>query len=398
MSSESERRDGDREVGGNTVAPWPRGSPTYRPTDREDRSTRHPADLDGALHQRLSSLEIEPPARGAHLSREDRRRADGPPPPQRARKSALAGLLAGFGASLAVGLFLVGGLNWDDLMTAMQSRPGSLAELYPPRDTRHSQGGGSGPEQQTESGLRKSAPEPAAGYIAAVSVGEPCDAVLTAVRPGILRLQVTDPSRSGDATIVRVDDLDYRGLFRHDGRLVLLAPALFGGATVRWATSDGTPCSETAPQSGEDPHLGVALVWSGPAVLSLHVVEPSAWRGGPAGDISAGTPNLGRTRGAGELHSFGQPEDPARVEFYVAEIARLGQSGVLNAVVTLEPSPEDACAKAGEPTAVRYRLYSLRAGRDTSARPEIRSLAFELPPCGQADAGPWAVERIPIRF
>jgi len=395
MPSESERRDRDREVASDHEASErPRGDPADRP---DDQNGGHPAERDGSLRQRLANLQA--PAAFPSLDLPETTS------PSRARKSVLGGLLVGFGASMAVGLLLFGGLKWDDLLAAFRSRPSSSVDLYPPRDIGRRDTGKAdrGDEPRKTALAVQTVPDgpkrAATGYIANLNVGVPCDGVLTETRPGILQLQLTDPSRRGSSIIVKIDDLDHRATFGADGRLLLLAPKLFGSATARWSLSDGTPCTKTAPPTEEHSQLRVALVWGGAAALTLHIVEPSAWLGGPAGDISATTPNLGHTRGAGELHTFGQPADPTRVQLYIAEMARLGQTGVLSAVVTLEPSPDGGCSKTGAPaTVLRYQLYTLRTDRGVSARPEVRSLAFELPPCDRAAATPRPVERIPIRF
>jgi hypothetical protein len=79
-------------------------------------------------------------------------------------------------------------------------------------------------------------------------------------------------------------------------------------------------------------------------------------------------------------------------------LARLGQSGVLTAIVTLEPAAAlEACAARGQQQEIRYQLYTLRTDKNGAGRPDIRSLGFELPDCSKGKVDP-PVERIAIRF
>jgi len=355
-----------------------------------------------SLHRRLQRLELQDQLADGHRPARHLEPAD-PLRAPTARWSPLKAIGIGLALSLAVGVGVAGWIERDALITAWRDSPRSTLDLYPPRP----------PDQPTRMAVTVAdTPAPDSGLeaprtalathpdaVVLADSGQPCSASLAEVQAGIVQLQLHDPTRAGQSILIRVDAFDYRASFARDGELMMFAPRLFGITSVRWQGADGTACATTAAGANDEPQLRVGLVWEGEAPLALHVLEPKGWVGAPKGHISADRPNLSYGHGLGQLHAFGQPADPARLQVYVVDLAQLGHSGVLTAMVTLEPAAAlDACAGGGQQREVRYQLYTLRTDKSGDARPEIRSLAFELPDCAKGKAAALPVERIAIRF
>lgn len=348
-----------------------------------------------SLNQRLLRLELQGLSAGEGAEPEDALPA--------ARRSPLKAIGIGLALSLVVGLGFIAWVKRDALRAAWQDSPRSMHDLYPPGPAKQpsrmaitvTDAPGIAPSREVPHVALAARPEP----IVAADTGQPCNASLAEVQAGILQFQISDRARAGASIVVRVDEFDYRASFARDGELITFAPRLFETTSIRWQGADGSPCSTTAAGSDDQPQLRVALVWEGEARLALHILEPKAWVGAPTGHISADRPNLSYGHGLGQLHAFGQSSDPTRLQFYLVNLARLGHSGVLTAMVTLEPAAAlEACARRGEQHEVRYQLYTLRTDKSGERRrPEIRSLAFELPDCAKGRADP-PVERIAIKF
>ncbi len=348
-----------------------------------------------SLHQRLLRLEMHglPVEEGSEPE-------DALPV---ARRSPLKAIGIGFALSVAVGLAITAWVKRDALRAAWQDSPRSMHDLYPPGPAKQptrmaitvTDTPGIAPSREIPHVALAARPEP----IVAVDTGQPCSASLAEVQAGILQFQISDRARAGASIVIRVDEFDYRASFARDGELITFAPRLFETTSIRWQGADGSPCSTTAAGADDEPQLRVALVWEGEARLALHILEPKAWVGAPTGHISADRPNLSYGHGLGQLHAFDHSSDPTRLQFYLVNLARLGHSGVLTAMVTLQPAAAlEACARRGEQHEVRYQLYTLRTDKSGERRkPDIRSLAFELPDCAKGRADP-PVERIAIKF
>jgi hypothetical protein len=389
MSDEAERD--------SKAAPETRAAAATRPEPTVDAPGGPAPERTESLNQRLLRLELQgvPPEQGA-----DTHSADDDATPPRPR-SALKAIGIGFAIALAVGLGIAGWINRAALIAAWQASPRSTLDLYPPSpsgaqtriavtvtDTPGT------PGRDIPHSALAARPEP----IKLADTTQPCSASLTEVQAGILFLRLNDPARAGHAITIRVDEFDYRASFARDGELMMFAPRLLETGNVRWPGADGSPCTTTTAGESDEPQLRVALVWDGEARLALHILEPKGWVGAPTGHISADRPNLSYGHGAGQLYAFGQPLDPTRLQVYLVNLARLGQSGVLTAIVTLEPAAAlEACAARGQQQEIRYQLYTLRTDKNGAGRPDIRSLGFELPDCSKGKVDP-PVERIAIRF
>jgi hypothetical protein len=404
MSSESERRDQDRETAGhhearqeprNAPGEWPR---TTAAVDRRTSLRQRLADVGAPDTPAIGERRPEAAEAATQLKAPLALGAASTPytaPMSSPARSSAAGLIVGFAASFVVGLLLIAWLKHEDLL-ALVNR-----QLVAAPETMHSVRRA---PQRTERIAAAIADEPAPSRAAVVPLQSPvrsnvdvraqCAALASEARPGILQVQISDRARGGSRILIKIDDLDYRGSFDADGRLLLMAPKLFAAATVRWPLADGTPCTQTVPFMRREAQLRVGLVWSGAPDLHLNIVEPNSWLGNITGHVSIHKPNLDHAHGAGEMHAFGGVGDPTRVELYVVELSRLGPAGVLTAVV--ETGSRAACTQAAQPPTLRYQVYTLRTDR-VEGTPEVRSLAFELPPCGSAPAARPS-ERIAIRF
>lgn len=415
MSVESERQDENRSDEPSEGSGGQTGSRAER---ANEEPAVHPAQRHGSLNQRLRHLQSQSLPELPHVSAPQPVGApaihfppldqfDEPLPPPQAAGRPVRGLLIGLGASLCVGLMLVGWVKRADIVVVWQSSPKSTIDLYPPREeppptkrvtvtVAESLPSASSPPQVTAaiSPPRREVPGAAEGS----AFAGPCGALVGQPEPGFVRLRLADASRAGSALLVKVDDIDYRGKFAADGTFSLVVPRLSATAAVRWAGLDGRPCSTPAPDAaGEAAQLRVALVWEGIAPLGLHILEPKAWLGSTTGHISAAQPNSDLSRGAGRMHTFGGPGDPARVAFYSVELARLGSPGILNAVVKLETAAEP-CSSPDRPATIRYQLHTARMAQGAAPSPEVRAFAFQLPACGKGDVVALPVERIAIRF
>ena len=403
MSVESERRDENREVVREGAAEdQPRPDVVVQAGDEPEAFV---GARSGSLQQRLIRLEVEdqsgrdeavPSAQSEPFVPSSDR---APPPPGGPR---LKALVLGFAASLAFGLLLVAWIKADVIAAAWQSGPKSTIDLYPPRQTEAASHVAvtvaETPAATVRHQVQASVIRPLEP-VAHAELSQPCGAAVTEAQPGILQLHLLDAARAGSSITFKVDDLDYRASFASDGELVMFAPRLSLATTVRWSLADGSPCSTSLAEAGAAAQVRVALAWNGATRLALHILEPKGWVGAPVGHISAERPNLSQAHGAGQMHTFGTPADPLRVQVYLVDLARLGPAGVLTAIVTLEPAASlHACAEAGQPQIARYQLYTLRTDRTGDGRPEVRSLAFEFPPCGRGAPEAPPVERIAIKF
>jgi len=226
----------------------------------------------------------------------------------------------------------------------------------------------------------------------------PCSVHLAEGEPGLLSMALVDQHRAGTSTVVRVDDLDFRATFMPDGRLSLVVPRLSDFPVFQWALADGSPCRQNA-NAALSPQLSIALAWAGFAGLELHVIEPNSWLGSPAGHISSSRSNLDGVHGVGRFRAFGQPGDSTRVQLFVADTNRLGDRGFLNAVVTLESAGTGSCADAGQPSEIRYQVYIHHGNRGSDPRhPEVRSMAFQLPRCGEPESDRRLAENVLVKF
>lgn len=225
-----------------------------------------------------------------------------------------------------------------------------------------------------------------------------CSALLAEEEPGMLRITLVDQHRAGSSIIVRVNDMDYRATFAADGRLALAVPSLSDAPVVQWALADGTPCRQLATVTLL-PRLRIALAWAGYARLEMHVIEPNSWLGSPVGHISSDRPNLDGIHGAGQFHTFGQPGDSTRVQLFVVDFARLGDRGFLHAVITLDRASIGTCAEVGQTSEVRYQVYVHHGALRSDVRhPEVRSMAFQLPRCGEMEGDRAPSANIVVRY
>ena len=244
------------------------------------------------------------------------------------------------------------------------------------------------PGQTTATPLRASPP----------ALLSPCSAHFVEGELGLLSMTLVDRSRAGSSMIVKVGDLDYRATFAADGRLGLVAPSLSDAPVFQWAHADGTPCRQVSA-AARSPRLSIALVWAGYAGLEMHVIEPNSWLGSPVGHVSSSRPNLDGTHGAGKFRTFGHPGDSTRVQHFVVDTAKLGDRRFLNAVVTLDRAGIGDCAEGGQASEVHYQVHIHRGGGRNDARhPEVRSMAFQLPRCGEPGGEGTHSENILVKF
>jgi DnaJ-domain-containing protein 1 len=237
-----------------------------------------------------------------------------------------------------------------------------------------------------------------AAPLAAPASLSPCGAHVVEDEPGLLGMALVDQARAGTSIIVRVGDLDYRAGFATDGRLRLVVPTLSAAPVFQWARADGAPCGHTSA-TALSPRLSIALVWAGYAGLEMHVVEPNSWLGSPIGHISSARPNLEGAYGAGRFRTFGGPGDSTRIQLFVVDTAKLGDRRFLNAVVALDGAGTEHCAVVGQTAEVRYQIYIYQSGRPSDAlNPEVRSMAFEVPRCGEPGGARVRSENILVKF
>jgi hypothetical protein len=157
---------------------------------------------------------------------------------------------------------------------------------------------------------------------------------------------LSDPTRAGKTLTVGVDDfgddprLDYDARFDASGNLTLKAPIFHESAPVQWEGADGAACRQTVRFTGFDRAFRAALIWSGPAVLALHVVEPTGAIGSANHYVSPSRPNLALGPGSyglmrefvgrgAKLHvqlyavpSGQNPHDNSPVSFHVENVSR----------------------------------------------------------------------------
>ena len=225
----------------------------------------------------------------------------------------------------------------------------------------------------------------------------PCNALLAEQEPGLLKMTLVDQPRARSSIIVKVDDLPYRATFATDGRLTLVMPRISDTPVLQWALVDGTPCRQlaTTTRSG---WVRVALIWAGNADLQMHMIEPNSWLGSPVGHISSAKPNLDGSHGAGRFRTFGLPGDSLRVQLFVVDPARLGDRRFLNALVVLNPTAAGNCSEVGAASEVRYQVYIQDSRPGEVRHPEVRSMAFQLPRCGEPESNRVRSENVVVRF
>ena len=152
--------------------------------------------------------------------------------------------------------------------------------------------------------------------------GDACAATISESE-GIIRLSLTDAARAGKALTVSVDDfgdelrLDYDARFDASGNLALTAPIFHENAPVQWESASGATCRQTVRFVGFDHAFRAALVWSGPVVLALHVVEPTGSIGSASHYVSPSRPNLALGPGSyGLMREFGARDAKLHVQLY----------------------------------------------------------------------------------
>jgi hypothetical protein len=140
---------------------------------------------------------------------------------------------------------------------------------------------------------------------------------------GIVRLSLSDAARAGKTLTVGVDDfgeelrLEYDARFDPSGKLALEAPIFHENPSVRWEGADGKTCERTVRFEGIDRAFRAALIWSGPVVLALHVVEPTGAIGSASHYVSPSRPNRSLDPGSyGYLREFGGRDANLHVQLY----------------------------------------------------------------------------------
>ena len=190
---------------------------------------------------------------------------------------------------------------------AAQQTPGNFnAGFYQPPDN-------PGNEQNKKDQAAPEEPTPHA---------DPCAATLTE-NDGVIRLSLADAARAGKTLAVGVDDfgddlhLNYDASFDASGQLQLSAPIFHENAVVQWEGAGGQPCQQTVRFSGYSHAFRTALIWTGPVVLALHVVEPTGAIGSASHYVSPSRPNLGLGPGSyGFLREFGEGGSKLHVQLY----------------------------------------------------------------------------------
>jgi hypothetical protein len=170
------------------------------------------------------------------------------------------------------------------------------------------------PEESAPPPVNKEEPPPASGDACAATISE---------NDGIVNLALHDPVRAGKATIVSVDDfdgdpqLDYDARFDGDGDLTVTAPIFHEDAPVRWEGVGGATCRQTVRFAGFAHAFRAALIWTGPVILALHVVEPTGAIGSARHYVSPAHPNLALAPGSyGLMREFGKGGSKLHVQLY----------------------------------------------------------------------------------
>ena len=233
-----------------------------------------------------------------------------------------------------------------------------------------------------------------------------CAVSITAQSRGALSLGVTDPTRKGATASFDVGGRIYKAAFDAAGRLTFKAPLLAESQTVRWDNGSGTACEQTAALPADVPLLRIALVWTGDATLDLHVIEPNAWFGSPAGHISSLQPNIALTQGVGSIETYGLRSDSTNAIVYAVDATRVPPGALINAFVKpattvtnpSQPVSVDCSSSAAAPPAaeVQYQVHVLRSGPGTPLQSDVHTYAMQVPSCG-SPPGDDRAERIMVR-
>ncbi|MEQ1695766.1 MAG: hypothetical protein ABL901_07995 [Hyphomicrobiaceae bacterium] len=239
---------------------------------------------------------------------------------------------------------------------------------------------------------------------AADVTGGSCAVPLTTSKPGVVGLAMNDPARAGQTMGIAVDDVSYRAAFDAKGNLRFEAPMLAQQGVVRWDRKNGPPCELPFVSATTGGLLRVALIWTGPSALDLHVIEPNAWFGGPSGHISSLDLNADQSHGAGHIQVFGDGKAGARAHVYTVEASRIAQGGFLNAFVKPAAtivSDGSACTDAARPgneQQVYYQVLVLRtAAQSDAVQSEARSFSMAIGSCGAKQGSGDLSERIIVR-
>jgi len=164
------------------------------------------------------------------------------------------------------------------------------------------------------------APEPEKP--AETPVADPCAATVEEL-DGVVKISMSDAARAGKLLVVSVDDfgdelkLNYDAHFDPSGKLKLEAPIFHENSPIEWEGADGKSCRQTARFEGFGRAFRAALIWSGPVVLAMHVVEPTGAIGAPNHYVSPSHPNLALDSSSyGFLREYGGRDADVHVQVY----------------------------------------------------------------------------------
>jgi hypothetical protein len=151
---------------------------------------------------------------------------------------------------------------------------------------------------------------------------DPCAAIVEEL-DGIVKISLSDAARAGKSLVVSVDDfgdelrLNYDARFDPSGKLQLEAPIFHQNSAIQWEGAGGKSCRQTARFEGFGRAFRAALVWYGPVVLAMHVVEPTGAIGASSHYVSPSHPNLTLDPSSyGFLREYGGREANMHVQVY----------------------------------------------------------------------------------
>ncbi len=187
-------------------------------------------------------------------------------------------------------------------------------------------------------------------------------------------------------TSFSLDGRSYAARFDQTGRLAARAPLFKRRGDLEWTGTDGSRCYKRGIVFDDfDTVVVVAIIWSGPYELALHVVEPGGRLGGPVGYVFPGRPNENGQTGLGSLETFGAPvPGETRVQLYLLPADRNPRQSEITYFVEFasrgNPAQRPFCGN--DPTLIaKYRIIHLDAAT-AEPNPEIRGGSFTAVACG----------------
>lgn len=196
--------------------------------------------------------------------------------------------------------------------------------------------------------------------------------VVTPTQGAILEASVYAPCDRDARVTLSHAGLSFDTVIGSDGQLMTLIPALREEAQVTLSFADGREQSDSTLV----PDLGaverVALLWQGPATLSLHAYEFGAEYGQP-GHVHAGTPLPTEASSRGHVMALG---DPTLIGSTLAQVYSFPRgTSPRQGQVTLEIEIPVTDASCGAPLAVN----AIEVHGATSV--QMRSILLDMPEC-----------------